>query len=364
MRPATSPPPAFLARLGLAVRRALLTLADALVPGQLAAFEKSVGAMTTGAMALAAKHRIADLLAKGPRSSQELAKETRLSHDALDRTMRALVANGVFARTRDGRYRNNGVSSALSRGAWGSVGPFAEYFGTRSNLEAWSDFAETVRTGRNAFERVFGTSVWAWFDAHPDERQLFAQTMVSLTELLAPVIAGAYPWREVQTVCDVGGGRGQLLAEILARGPHLKGMLLDGVGVIELARRHLSERGLVERVELHAGSFFERVPPGADAYVLKDVLHDWDDARSLAILDRCRDALGPNGRVLVSEMLVEPDTRDRIATFQDLHMMTTCCDGRQRSRAQFEALFAKAGLRLARVFPTVMGVCVVEGVRA
>jgi hypothetical protein len=356
------PPPRLAVRAALGLRQALLRLADAVVPAQAALFEKAMGMASTGLLALAAKHRLADRLADGPRGAQDLAHQTGLAAEPLERTLRGLATLGVFERTPDGRYANNRLSLALREGAPASLRAFAEYLGTRSNLHAWADFEETVRTGRSAFERVHGASVWDWFDAHPAERELFAQTMTQLAGLFAAGVAGAYPWHEVRRVCDVGGGRGHLLAEILRRHAHLQGMLLDGAGVIELARVHLAAQGLAPRVALHAGSFFEAVPPGADAYLLKDVLHDWDDARCLQVLRNVRAAAAPGARALVAELVVEPDTVSGPGPFVDLHMMTISGEGKQRSRAELAALFASSGFRLERVIATPVLVDVVEGV--
>jgi hypothetical protein len=169
-----------------------------------------------------------------------------------------------------------------------------------------------------------------------------------------------YPWREVTRVCDVGGGRGTLLSELLIRHPHLRGVLCDGAGVLASAGPLLRARGVADRVELVAGSFFGAVPRGADLYVLKNVLHDWDDARCARILGVVRAAMEPGQRVLVVESLLERNQVD-LTAFVDVHMMTVCDEGRERSRAELEQLLTAAGFRPGRVeaAPTV---AVLEGV--
>ncbi|HEX8950756.1 MAG TPA: methyltransferase, partial [Polyangia bacterium] len=279
--PYPAAPPGFVIRVVLALRNALLALAHALVPADVRVFELAIGIAPTKMLHVVAKHRIADHLADGPRTAAELAWRTGLDADALHRTLRALAHLGVFRLRADGRFANNRLSASLRQGRYGRLRDAAVYLGSASNVGAWNDLEETVRTGRNAFERVFGMSVWDWFDAHADERETFAQFMMGRTVFEAPTIAALYPFGELQRICDVGGGRGTLLSELLVRHPHLRGVLCDAPGVIASARELLERRGLGDRVELVAGSFFESVPAGADAYLLKNILHDWDDARSL-----------------------------------------------------------------------------------
>jgi hypothetical protein len=314
-------------------------------------------------MGIAARHRIADRLAERPRTAGELAAETGLDADALHRTLRALAALDVFRLDGDGRFANARAANALRSGRQMRMREYAEYFASPSNLRAWADAEETVRTGKNAFERVHGVSVWDWFDRHPDERETFAQLMMGLTTVDAPFIARLYPWQEVKRVCDVGGGRGTLLSELLIRHDHLRGVLCDAPGVIESARLLLERRGVMARVELAAGSIFSDVPAGADAYVLKNVLHDWDDARSLQILGVVRKAMQPGARLIICETLTERNDAVSLGCLADVHMMMVCSDGRERGRAEYARLLEASGFRAGRVLagPTVS---VIEGVAA
>jgi hypothetical protein len=275
--------------------------------------------------------------------------------------MRAAVGVGLFTRDAAGRFANNRLSATLRSGDVDSIRSLAKYFASRSNMHAWADFSETVRTGKNAFERVHGMSVWDWFDAHPDERETFAHAMMTMTLIDAPGIATTYPFGEITQLCDVGGGRGTLLSEILIRHPHLRGMLSDAEGVLESAKSFLEQRGVRDRVELVRGSFFESVPKGADAYVLKHILHDWDDARALTILKTCRAAMEPGHRVLVVEALVEEDSDDH-AVIADLQMMVVCGEGRERGRADFERLFRESGFRLGRILEAPTPIAIIEGI--
>jgi hypothetical protein len=347
----------------LALRRLLLRAADALVPPQLALFDRIIGLGVTQVIHAAARLRLADLLEEQPRTAADLAAATGVDPDTLHRTLRGLVTLGLFALGPEGRFRNNRLSRTLRTGAPGSLRSYALYFGSTSNVEAWADFDRTLKSGGNAFERVHGATVWDWFDAHPDERESFAGAMGELTELYASAVATGYPFGDIRRLCDVGGGRGTLLAEILLRHPHLSGVLLDGAGVLEgAAQPYLAARGVGDRIERIAGSFFAAVPAGCDAYLLKNVLHDWDDERCRVILGNCRQAMAAGARLLVVETVVEFDTVRDLGPLSDLQMMVVCAGGRERSRAEFARLFAECGFRLERVIATASPMSVIEGV--
>ncbi len=361
--PLPDPPPRLAVRLTLGLRRLLLRAADALVPPQLALFDRVIGLGATQVIHAAARLRLADLLEERPRTSADLAAATGVDPDALHRTLRGLVTLGIFALGPDGRFRNNRLSRTLRAGPPESLRSYALYFGSASNVEAWADFDRTLKSGGNAFERVHGATIWDWFDAHPEERETFAGAMGELTELYASAVATAYPFRGVHKLCDVGGGRGTLLAEILLRHPHLSSVLLDGAGVLAgAAQPYLAARGVADRVARIAGSFFEAVPAGCDAYLLKNVLHDWDDERCRLILRNCRQAMAPGARLLVVETIVEADTVRDLGPLSDLQMMVVCSGGRERSRAELARLFGECGFRLERVIATASPMSVVEGV--
>ena len=354
-------PPGLAVRAILALRKAMINAADACVPAQLAVLERVTAAAGSHILSELARLGVPDLLEDQAMSGVEIADRTKTDPDAMQRVMRACVAMGVFARRRDGRFENNRMSRALRSADLESVRSFAIYFVSKSNMSAWADFAVTLRPGKNAFVRVHGTTVWDWFDRHPEERETFAHAMMGMTLLDAPGIAAAYPFGEIGKLCDVGGGRGSLLSEILIHHRKLRGMLSDAPGVLESAKKLLSQRGVVDRVELVPGSFFESVPKGADAYMMKNILHDWDDERSTKILKNVRGAMERGQKVLVVEAIVEPDSED-FGALSDIQMMVVCGEGRERSKADFERLFDRAGFRLERVVPTPTLMNVVEGV--
>ncbi len=362
-RPMPAPPPRWIVAAAMRLRHLLRAAADAVVPAPAAVFEQMTGYMATHLLRAAARLRLAEILEEaGPLGAAELAARTGTGADGLGRLLRGLATLGVFVRRPDGRFANNRRSRTLLAAAPISLRDCALYFGSDSQQRAWQGLEQALSNGASAFERVHGMSTWDWFDRHPEEREAFAGAMVGITRLYAAGVAASYPFAEVRRICDVGGGHGDLLAEVLLRHPHLRAVLLDGAGVLATARPFLAARGVLERVELAAGSFFEAVPEGCDAYLLKNILHDWDDRRAAEILANCRRAMRPGSRLLVVEALVEAGTTRDIGPLSDLQMMVICSGGRERGRADYARLFAAAGLRAGRVVPMPGPMSVIEAV--
>jgi hypothetical protein len=355
-------PPRYAVRLAVSLRTQLMRLADRLVPAPVVLLDHSFGFERTMLLRTAAKLQIADHLVQGPQTAEELAATIgRVNVDALHRTLRALASIGVFELDEQGRFRNNRVSEALRKGIPASMNAWATYCGSKSNLAAWADYEETVATGKNAFSRVHGKDCWAYFNEHPDEGSAFAQSMADVTDLQAPAIAEADPFRDIGVLCDVAGGRGSMLSAVLQRHPKVRGWLFDEAQVLESAPAFLRARGVADRVELKPGNMFNDIPPGAEAYLLKDILHDWDDDRSLAILKNVRRAMNPGGRVLLAEILVERTSSELPGPMVDCHMLAVLLEGRQRSLAEFRTLLTRAGFELARVVQTSAPATIIEG---
>jgi hypothetical protein len=336
-------------------------LAKALGPAELCVFEQATAGALLYVLGALVRSGVPDALRGGPLSAEQIAERTGLNADALFRTLRCVIIQGYFRMRRDGRFEHNSRSRALCGGSVSRSREFLLYFCSGSNLAAWASYEHLLKTGRSPFDHVHGMNVWEWFDSHADEREMFAHSMMGISAADAPVIARLYPFRELQNVCDVGGGRGTLISELLIRHGHLRGVLYESQKVLDSARPLLEARGVLDRVRLTAGNFFEKVPSGFDAYLLKNILHDWDDERSAAILRNVRAAAGQSGRVLIAESLVERYSQDPLGVPADLQMMVACSDGRERSRAEFGSLLTKSGFKLGRIFsyPTLS---VIEGV--
>jgi hypothetical protein len=354
-------PPAGVVRALLWLRGAVTKLAKALGPADLCVFEQATAGALLFALGALVRSGVPEALRGGPLSAEQLAERTDLNADALFRTLRCAALQGYFRLRSDGRFEHNSRSRALCGGSLSRSREFLLYFSSGSNLAAWADYEHVLKTGRSPFDHVHGMNVWQWFEEHSDEREMFAHSMMGISVADAPVIARIYPFRELSSVCDVGGGRGTLLSELVIRHPHLRGVLYESQGVLDSARPLLEARGVLHRVLLSPGSFFEHVPSGFDAYLLKNILHDWDDERCAAILRNVRAAAGQGGRVLIAESLVERYSQHPLGVPADLQMMVACSEGRERSRAEFESLLRKSGFKLGRVF-TYPTISVIEGV--
>lgn len=355
-----APPPAWIIRIVLGLRSLLIKATNAITPPEVVVLEKATGVAITMAVATFVKHYV-PLLDEGPISAEEAAR--RLGRDP-DTTFRFLhfVASGGFVTMRaDKRFEHNRVSRILTPGHRSRSAQFVEYFASGSNVRSWLDVDQTLVTGKNAFDRVHGMSVWEWFDQHPEERECFAEAMMGFTLGDAPFVAAGYPFKEVKTICDVGGGRGTLISELLLRHPHLHATLVDGAGVLDLARALLEHRGVANRVTLTPGNFFEKVPSGLELYTLKNVLHDWDDERSLVILRTVRAAMQPGQKLLIIESFIDRSQPDPMVSGADMQMMMVCGEGRERTEADFRALLEKAGFTPARAFPHPV-VSMIEGI--
>jgi hypothetical protein len=307
-----------------------------------------VGNQLQQAIYVAAKLGIADLLRDGPRPSAELAEAAGAHPAALYRLLRALAGFGIFAEDEEGRFALTPLAEPLQSGPR-SVRSFALWSGGVS-YQAYGGLEHSVRTGEPAFEHLFGQEFFEYLATHPESGAVFDEMMSRHTAPVAPAVA-AYDFTGVETVVDVGGGRGELLAAILGEHPAMSGVLVDRPGVVEHAR-------VGDRCTTVAGDIFGPLPHG-DAFILKSVVHGLSDEAAVRLLANCRRALNPNGIVLLVELVVPPGNEPSPAKQMDL-LMLVGCHGRERTADELGALLAEAGLRLVDVTPTKHAYSIVE----
>jgi O-methyltransferase domain/Dimerisation domain len=317
------------------------------------------GYQVTQAIHVAATLGIADLLRDGPRGSEDLAAQTSTQAPSLHRVLRALGAVGVLHEGDDGRFALTDVGECLRSDAPEPVGGWAAYVGLPSHFAAWANLLHTVRTGENAFRSVHGNTVWEYRARHPEDGRLFDQAMTDITHRANQHLLEAYDFGRFGTVVDVGGGHGALLAGVLAAHPLVRGVVFDQPHVVAGAPAVLEAAGVADRCQAVGGSFFDAVPAGADAYVLKAILHDWDDEDAVRILGSCRDAITADGAVLVVERELGGPNQNPDGKFSDLNMMVGP-GGRERTREEFADLLAAGGFALQRAVPTAIGLSVFE----
>jgi hypothetical protein len=354
-------PPRRAASALLAVRGAVIGATRAALPAQPAVWELSMGFAVPRVLAALARHRVFDALGDGPATSDDVARRLGLDPDALHRLLRVAALGGTVRLGRGDRWSLTRRGRRLQAGHPESLRDWILYLDRPATQEAWAGVAETLRTGEPSFPATHGTSVWQHLADHPDEEREFASAMRELTAMIAPLVAGGYPWPEEGTVCDVGGGIGTLLAAVLRDRPGLRGVLVDAPGVLKEAETFLAGAGIRDRVTLSEGDIFERIDAPADVYLLKDVLHDWDDERCATILRVVGAAMPAGARVVLVETLQEGAGPHPIASLIDVHMLTQCDGGRQRSVAELHELLRGAGLEPGAVHRTA-GPALVEGV--
>jgi hypothetical protein len=344
----------------MAARRALLSFADRLLPAHFALFDKTIGVGRTHVLGTLADLGVADVLAERPQTADEMAPRLGVDADTLHRVLRAAAVEGLVKMDRHGRFTLGRLGQPLRSDSPHSLRDWARYISSPASTQAWADLTESVRTGQSAFPRVHGMSVWEWFAKHPEEERAFAGGMRRITEELAPAVVAGYDWPRDGVVCDVAGGVGTLLAAILRARPDVRGVLVDGPGVLAEADTWLSSIGLRDRVELREGNIFERVEAEADVYLLKDVLHDWGDPACAQILATVRATMRDGSRLVLVEDLQERNRPSPTASLSDIQMLTQCDDGRQRSADELKTL-----LRTARLHPGAVtltsGPALVEG---
>jgi hypothetical protein len=328
------------------------------------------GAQVAGAVGCVAQLGIADLVAAGPRSAEDLAAQIGAHPGALYRLMRATASVGVLSEGSDGTFSQTPLSAVLCRDAKPSLRALAIMGITEWHMRGWVRLEYSVRTGKTALDEVYGMSMFEHFKQDAGSAQVFNDAMTNISTIDSPAVAAAYSFDGVGSVVDVAGGHGLLLATILGRNPNLKGTLFDAPHVIAGAKDgplkpFLGRLGPSkdDRCTLIGGDMFASVPAGADAYMMKHIIHDWPDDLCINLLKLCRKAVNPGGRLLVIDAAIQPGNDFSPAKFLDLQMLLFP-GGLERTEKQFRDLFAASGWRLNRVVPTSAGDSVVEALPA
>lgn len=324
----------------------------------------ATGCWVSQAIHIAAKLGIADLLQDGGKSCDALAVATQTHAGALYRLLRALASLGVFAEISDRHFQLTPLAECLRTNVPGSLRGFAIMLGGEEHWRAWGDVLYSVRTGQPAFDHVFGAPQFEYFAEHAEAGRVFNEGMTSRSGQENDAIIAAYDFSSLGTVIDVGGGQGTLLTTILRATANTRGVLFDLPHVIASARTTIEQAGELTRCEFREGDFFDSVLSGGDAYMLKKIIHDWDDDRALSILQNCRRAITSAGRLLLMEPIIPPGNGPSFNKLLDLLMLVWTGGGKERTEAEHRTLLASAGFRLTRVMPTVSPVSIIEAVPA
>ncbi|MCV7417126.1 methyltransferase [Mycolicibacterium litorale] len=353
-------PPVRVARAVEGLRYGLDRLRQRSAPPSAVMLEKILGAWVAQGITVAADLKVADALADGPLPIGELAQRVGANPDALARLMRALIGEGVFTQRRDGRYALNALGETLRTDAPMSVAGMARMVGHPAHREHWSALLDAVRTGEATVPKLRGMPGFEYLAQNAELGEIFNDAMTNLSETAVVPLTAAYDFSPFAKILDVGGGHGRFLAAILAATPSARGVLYDLPQVVEGAPELLGRHGVADRVEIVGGSFFDSVPAGANAYVAKNVIHDWPDDQALTILRNIRAAADTGAVLLLAEFVIPEHPRAFIGNWTDLEMLMATA-ARERTEAEYRKLFEQAGFQLTRVVPTVAPISLIEG---
>jgi hypothetical protein len=330
---------------------------------QLALMQLLFGKQLTYCLSGVARLGVADHMNGTPQPVEEIADAVGAHAPSLYRVMRLLASFGVFREEKGRKFALTDAGALLKSDATGTIRYFATMFGDEWTTRAYERFTDVLRTGKDGVTQAYGQHVFDVLADRPEQCATFQAAMSSSSALAGRVITEAYDFSGIKRLADVGGGHGGLLAAILGSYPAMQGVLFDRPEIVASVPPG-QFASCQDRIAVEPGSFFERVPEGCDAYIMKHIIHDWGDEHCRTILKLMRDRLPPNGRVLVCDMVVSDDPGPTPAKLLDIEMLVVTVGGKERTEDEFRDLFASAGLRLNRIVPTERPICVIEAVPA
>jgi len=327
-------------------------------------FHMVIGKWISQALGTIVEIGVPDQLAKGARRCSDVAREARVSEDGLYRLLRALASVGLFAESADRRFKLTGMGQLLRSDHSESLAGYARFTAHDIKWRPWGQLGYSVKTGMPAFDHVFNTSIFEHLSRNPEVAAVFDAAMTSISATEARATSDAYDFKGVEVLMDVAGGHGLLLATVLRSHKAMRGVLIDLPRVAAGATATFARAGITGRVRIESGDFFKELPSGADAIIMKHILHDWDDDSATRILQTCHRALGPRGKVLIVDPVVPLGNAPHYGKLLDLEMLVLTPRGRERTKAEFARLLCGAGFRLSRVIATQSPLSIVEAVKA
>jgi hypothetical protein len=333
------------------------------LPPMMAMMQLLFGKQLTYSLSGVARLGVADHMDGTGRPIEEIAAKCGAHAPSLYRVMRLLASFGVFKEAPPRHFALTQAGELLKSGAPGTLRYFAMMFGDEWTTRAYEHFTDCLRTGQDGVSQAYGKHVFDLLAERPDQLDTFQAAMTSSSTMAGKVVTDAYDFGGIKRLADVGGGHGALLAAILRRYPEMQGVLFDRAEIVAGVPND-QFAGSEGRIDVEAGSFFERVPEGCDAYIMKHIIHDWSDEHCQTILRLMREKLSSDGRILVCDMVVSDDPGPTPAKLLDIEMLVMTVGGKERTKDEFAALFAASGFRLNRIVPTERPLCVVEAVPA
>jgi precorrin-6B methylase 2 len=313
-------------------------------------------------LVIALELNIAEHIRDGKNSIDQLVQVTHTNPDALYRLMRMLCAHEIFKESKKGIYSITRYSKVLLEDR-NSVKDYLLGHLGKLHYELFSEMDYTVKTGINASQKLFNKDIFTHVRDSPEEQEIFIKAMSNTSELLAPVLLSSYNFSSYNYIVDIGGGHGSLLCKILTKHGKLKATLFDSEHVIERAVANIGSYGLKERITIVEGSFFQNVPDGADLYIMKNIIHDWNDIDSIKILENINKSMKAGSKLLIIETIIKNDNSYSFGKMLDILMLVTTKDGRERTLDEFKSLFEKSGFAINRIVPTITPFSLIECVK-
>jgi hypothetical protein len=331
-------------------------------PPSMMIMQMAMGALMTQALGVAAKLGVADILADGHKNIAEIAADSGTHEQSLYRILRCLASANIFTETEDRTFRNTELSDLLRSNVQGSLKSAAVFMAEPWHFDAWANLMHSAKTGETSWDVTFGKSFFDWIQDKPEAAAIFNGAMTDMSMTGARSVVEAYDFSGITVLADIAGGHGYLLSQILKANPGLQGILFDLDSVIAGALPMLLQQGVADRVVTVSGDFFQAVPT-ADAYIMKHIIHDWDDERAVKILQSINRAMTGDGKVILVEMVVPPGNDPHPSKVLDLEMLTLP-GGLERTADEYAKLFERAGFRLNRILPTKSHFSIIEAVKA
>lgn len=331
------------------------------LPPPLQIFLMSEGCVISTALSLVAELGIADLLASGPQPVEALAQATSTHPGALYRVLRLLSSVGVFTQVQPNLFALTPLGDCLRTGVPGSMRSWVRMVGLKMWFQTFGEALHSLRTGEPVFVRTVGAEPFEYLASHPEESEIFNAAMSDFGQGVAVAVVQAYDFSDIHSVIDVGGGNGSFISTILQAHPQMTGTLFDLPHVAESAKKTITEAGVDNRCDIRPGDFFKSVPAGADAYVLRWIIHDWDEEKALTILRNCREAMTKAARLLIVETVIPPGDEPHPGKLVDF-VMLTALGGQERTAEEYAELLGQVGFNLNRVVPTTSPMSVIEAV--
>lgn len=330
-----------------------------MVPANIAVFEKTQLFWIAKSLGVACELNLADLIGEGSRSVDSMAEETNTHAPSLYRLMRALASDGIFFEKQPGIFVNTSLSKALMEGK-GSMKYMIQHQMNNTNWDVVNELGYSIKTGKSVAVKLFGTDIFEHLKNSPDKNELYNKAMTNTSDISSSAIVSAYDFSNIHNLIDIGGGEGYLLSVILSQYPNMNGTVLDLPHVVEDAKENFRKFEVENRAEVLAGDFFDSIPVKADAYIMKNIIHAFDDSTCIRILEKVRDVMDPGARLLIVDTVIPLNNKPAFGKIFDLQMLIGTNGGKERTKYEFENLLQQAGYKMNRVVDTASPFSIVE----